>query len=87
LIAFFALALTMVGLLGVRSRLPASEIAVLAICVSIPSVWAFRILKVLGELERRTAEPDHVMVLLFDLSLTLPIISAMFAGFVLNVSR
>jgi len=85
LLICFTMALTLVAIVGSRLRLP--DLALLAACVSIPSLLAFRVHKVLGQLERQRPEPDAAMVLLFDLSLMLPVLSLIFASYAMAVAR
>lgn len=86
LLLAFTMALTMVAFMA--GHVPrVSDLALLAACVSIPSLLAFRILKTLGQLERQQSEPDATMLLLFDLSLMLPVLSLIFASYAMAVAR
>ena len=86
LLLAFTMAATMVALMaGHVARM--SDLALLAACVFIPSALAFRILKALGQLEQQRSEPDATMVLLFDLSLMLPVLSLIFASYAMAVTR
>ena len=85
LLVAFTMALTLVALMARSARPP--DLALLVACVSIPSMLAIRVLRMLGELERQRSEPDAAMVLLFDLALMLPVLSLVFASYAMAVSR
>ena len=86
LVAEFTMALTLVAIVAGRPARSPADLALLFACVFIPSALAFRVLRMLGELEHQHSEPDATMVLLFDLSLMLPVLSLIFAGYAMNAT-
>jgi hypothetical protein len=80
-----AVALTSVALMAARWTRPTIDLVTLALFVALPSLLGFRVLKVLAELERQRTEPDAAMVQLFDVLLMLPVISVIFATFVMHI--
>jgi hypothetical protein len=84
LILAFTMSLTAVALVAARWTRPLGDLVVLGVFVAMPCLLAFRILRHLAELERRQSEPDDTMVLLFDLSMMLPVVSLAVAVFAMR---
>ena len=86
LLLAFTMSLTMVAVMAGHVPRP-GDLALLTTCVSLPSLLTFRVLKTLGQLERQQSEPDATMLLLFDLSLMLPVFSLLFASYAMAAAR